>query len=505
MGIDKSLKKGHPKIAFVEFEDDSVAEELTTKGKIDFEDKKLEIKSYKQYKRRFRHISANVLNIVDTIDALSQAPAPDSPNNILNVLNDDCLRAIFGKLHFSTLNAVVNVCIRFNRVAKKVFKTKYHLKTINILDLEWDRHPTVSQTENFLSNFGDVISSISMFKDFSDSRKNEDATIRLKMISKYCMNLNSLEFDCINICDKTLYEIVSLLKRLKKLKIHKILGGLIFVILTESCYALETLELSFTMTHMTYINHAFFSLPKIALPNLVEVRILSMISENSSFCLAIGKFIELHFKLKTLKIQLCDDYKISKNCRLYELNELDVDIFGPPALQSLQQTLSTQNVEIENLKLVIRACDINIDFLNTISQFKHINTLDISVVFDFNDLNLLLKTLPHLKTLALSPRRGILFDRHQSESITTIIKVILQHENELTKLTFDSFHLKKRYPFDEANYYNILESVKNRNTYKLTITCRFRTNLPRKNVEKTESIYILNMVPDLLTIEQQIS
>lgn len=72
----------------MEFEDesDSVAEELIAKGHMDFEDKKIQVKSFKEYKRRFRRISTNILNIVDTFDTLLQPPARDSPQNILNAL-----------------------------------------------------------------------------------------------------------------------------------------------------------------------------------------------------------------------------------------------------------------------------------------------------------------------------------------------------------------------------------------------------------------------------------
>lgn len=94
-----------------------------------------------------------------------QPPEQDSPNHILNVLNDDCLIAIFKKLHLSTLSTVVNVCVRFNCVAKITFSSKYRTKPINILELDWYRRPTLLQIENFLCEFGILISAVSTTKE----------------------------------------------------------------------------------------------------------------------------------------------------------------------------------------------------------------------------------------------------------------------------------------------------------------------------------------------------
>lgn len=75
-----------------------------------------------------------------------------------------CSMEIFKKLHFSTFNSVANVCVRFNRIAKEAFRSKYQSKQINLLELELNRQPTISTIEEFLSNFGTTISSLSTIK-----------------------------------------------------------------------------------------------------------------------------------------------------------------------------------------------------------------------------------------------------------------------------------------------------------------------------------------------------
>lgn len=183
---------------FIEFEDDSVSHELISKGYMEIEDNKCEIKSYEDYKRDSKQVSVTVLKLDSAIGALLQPPEQDSCRHILNVLNDDCLREIFKKLHFSTLLSVVNVCVRFHRVAREAFSSKYKSKKIHIYDLAWDRAPTKSQVSNFLIEFGSSISSVSLMGRalgrYTCFKKYEDTHLYLRMISKYCNGLKELEF-----------------------------------------------------------------------------------------------------------------------------------------------------------------------------------------------------------------------------------------------------------------------------------------------------------------------
>lgn len=162
-GFERRVKSKDAIIGFIEFdaENESAANELISKGYIIIDDKRLHVSSFEEYKRRFRHAWAKVLEPTDIVDLLLQTPEQNSPMHILNKLNDDCIEHIFRKLHFSTLNVVARVCIRFNQIAKNVFKLKYQSQRINILDLEWNREPTLVKIENFLSEFGATISSLS--------------------------------------------------------------------------------------------------------------------------------------------------------------------------------------------------------------------------------------------------------------------------------------------------------------------------------------------------------
>lgn len=193
-----------------------------------------------------------------------------------------------------------------------------------------------------------------------------------------------------------------------------------------------------------------------------------------------------------------------------ELSELDIEI-GVDALGFLlQQTLSTH--KIQNLKLkLLWGFVMDANFFNTISKFRLITALNIGHLTPEHNLNhiiLLLQNLPHLKSLELHPesRMPILF-KDWKENHITIIKTIVQHANQLTKLTLTSNHFRsgslRKYPINDISYYDILESVEHRNTCELTIVYIFRTHLPSKYTPDSESLYILNMA-DLLTIKQQI-
>lgn len=520
MGFDRpNISKGEPVIGFMEFEDesDSVAatEELIAKGQMDFEDKRIQVKSLKEYKRRFRRISANILNVVDTFDTLLQPPAQDSPQNILNVLCDDCLREIFKKLHFSTLDTVANVCIRFNLVAKEAFLSKYQSKTINILELDWNRNPTMSQIEYFLKKFGSSISSISTIKEVFTHphyRLNVDANIILKMIGTHCKNLKKLEFSGLNVNDRAFYENRELFERLKILKIRDTTSPSIFDILSM-CSQLECLYIDTYFYDMVYKDFKEkITMPKIAMPKLVEANISSSClrgscSFSSSFNPALVKFLELNSKLKILKIGGSElelnDSIMNALGGLSELNEFDIEIKVDNLNTLLQQTLSIH--KIQNLKLKLGVFTMDANFCNIISKFRHITALNLNAEYNLNHIILLLQNLPHLKSLDLRPRHLIIFEDCK-ENLITIIKTIVQHANQLSKLTLTSIHSKsgsfRKYPINDINYYDILESVEHRNTCELTIVHTFLAALPSKYTQCSQSLYILNMA-DLLTIKQQ--
>lgn len=514
---------------FIEFEDASIAEQLIINGHMEIEGKKLQVKPYNEFKQRFRHLTASVLEgslplnprkrqfrqrvtFLETslpTDPLLQPPALDSPTNILNILIDDCLREILKKLHFSTLNTVANVCVRFNRVAKEAFHSKYQSEQINILDLEWHRQPTIATVEDFLRNFGASISSISTLKQCSSRyymrifENVDDIQLLLKMINTYCTKLNTLELNFARVHDETLQETRALFRRLTNCRLENVRNGSIFDIIS-ACSKLKRLEISFSTCDDEY-----FILPKIPCPKLIEVR-FSRLDPRLSY--VVFKFLELNTKLKTLKIDsICMDELVNIIKGLSQLNELTLNFVSSRALSPHVIDTLRSHKAIKNLHMKSISFHCDIDTMNTVSKLKNIVTFKLST-YGINNVNLIniLKQMPNIETLYFDQTsRDEGFDTI-SKSKTVIVQTILQHTNQLKQL-FIKWHNKKgdrirEYPINVANYYEILESVKSRiNGIKLTI--EFNVSgaiLANKYSSETSSIYILNMVPHLLSIQQRL-
>lgn len=120
---------------------------------------------------------------------LEIAPDADSPQNILNVLNDYCLLDIFHLLKLPDLLAVANVCQRFKRIAMKVYRSKYKIRT-NVVDdlINQNRESTpisLARIELLLRTFGPEVSAFDV-----DGSKN--TLILLAMCSEYCTKLQYL-------------------------------------------------------------------------------------------------------------------------------------------------------------------------------------------------------------------------------------------------------------------------------------------------------------------------
>lgn len=84
----------------------------------------------------------------------------------------------------------------------------------------------------------------------------------------------------------------------------------------------------------------------------------------------------------------------------------------------------------------------------------------------------------------------------------------MQHAKKLSMLTFLTEHAGgapiDRYPIGDAEYYDILKSVENRQSdIKLTIEFSFSGELETSYTVKSQSMQILNMAPHLLTIRQR--
>lgn len=480
---------------------------------MEIEDKKCHVKSYEQYEQQIP-ISSKITKPI-AIDyspiSLKQPPVHDSPQNILNALNDDCLLEIFKNLHYSTLLSVANVCNRFICLAKEAFSCKYKSKEINILELEWNREPTLSKVEHFLRVFGSSISILSVVKKTSLvaklqlKRKLKNTNIYLKLIEKYCKNINELEI-CFKLIDGSVFnDCLSLFKRLKKLKIP-ILSDPSFFKMISVCSELEVLDVNYI-----YISEEVIP-SKFALPKLVELRFCGYFpvlrgSSTFSFMDAMSLFIKLHPKLKILQVPYeklrGDDYYFE------DLHELNIQIInlGRPIVQKLNMP----NFRFKNLNLTL-SCDASNINLENVSKLGNITTLHLqhrNHPISVHKLIPLLELLPNLKTFSY---RSFLRNFYESEAV--VIKTILEHANQLTELTIfnrncdyyeDGMEPFDFFPNNDEDYGDILKLIENRksrnkviiiflNEFNISTELKDSGYYPRQ----TDSIHILN--GDLLTI-----
>ncbi|XP_031638550.1 uncharacterized protein LOC116350768 [Contarinia nasturtii] len=476
--------------AYVEFEkeDESIVKQLISKGGMYIQDKEIRVLGYIPKLRSW--------DILNYFELLLQPPDQDSPKNILNALNDDCLREIMKKLHFTTLNSIVNVCLRFDRVGMEAFSNKYLHKKIDIFDLEYNRRPTMAQIEHFLIKFGSRISSLSILNSPSIASHNEAERVSLfEMFCRYCKNLNSLELSLLYISNETLYENRPIFEKLKNLRLYFAPSAILDII--SVCSKLETLEIH-TFEEIDYDDVFKMKLsvmpPKIGLPKLVEARIIPYRSNNHSIDAAINRFIELNTKLKVLEIPGCFNLDINVLSELSELKELKINdsIQMQP---TLLRTLSSTNVQTENLELDLTYENFTSESLNILANITNLTGLTIRLHrrLTIDSFIRLLQKLPKMKTLYIKFEKGDY--KYFIEN-----KTFLQHTKYLSKLTLEYNHVHRRsfqkFPIDEVHYNEFLELVKNRNNgIKLTMNFIFRDGF--------QAIHILNMAPDLLTIEQR--
>lgn len=229
-----------------------------------------------------------------------------------------------------------------------------------------------------------------------------------------------------------------------------------------------------------------FLLPQIALPKLVEVRFRwfgQYFHPSQQFYPAINRFLEQSSKLKKLEISHHFDSITNVIISLKELRELKISFINE--LPFLLQSLNSHNMQYVNLDLGIKN-RFDIDFINIISKYKNITALEST----FRGLNkdnfiLLLQNLPNIRMLHFKNKPKDLDDISRSKM--TIIKTILEHSSQLSKLTFTLCHFKKcsfqQYPINDVDYYEVLNLVQNRvSSVKLTIEFVNYTNYNKKKL-----------------------
>lgn len=298
-----------------------------------------------------------------------------------------------------------------------------------------------------------------------------------------------------------MYECRSIFKNLKTLRMTQVKTGSIFDLIS-CCSELETLEINFVTLEEELI------LPKITFPKLVKIcfKWSNQKLHPDLFYPALCRFLELNSHIKILKIQHDHEMLMNAIYKLEKLNEFYIRSISH--LPIVVETFDSYNMRDVNLNLSIS--EFYFDSISMISRLRNIT----SVVLRPHQMSddtfiLLLQNLPNVKMIEISIYKHDELDAI-SESKTTIITTILQYANQLSKLTFSSRFNRRpfsQYPINEENYYEILRIVQNRpNHIKLTIEFiiggSFRRN---KNIQRSQSKRIFDMIPDSLTIVQQTS
>ncbi len=188
----------------IAFESAAVAKKIKSDGYIYIHDERIEVE-------------------VDDDGMLQQSSSDRNSlhDDVFNIigLHDDCLRFIFKKFHIATLLSLSKVCVRFNEMAKQVFKIKYRTTQILFCDVVRKYPIPLKLIEEFFTTFGDSIESLYITPaefDFDKYHLNDV----LMQINKNCNNLQHLDMETIEIKDKISNEIFPLFSRLEYLKIR---------------------------------------------------------------------------------------------------------------------------------------------------------------------------------------------------------------------------------------------------------------------------------------------
>lgn len=513
VGIDKRTDDHSLLVGFIEFEEDRVADHLTSKGYMEIEDQKYQVKTYDDYIRGSKEVFAPVLQLSHAIELLFHPPDQDAPQNMY-ALNDDCLFKIFKYLHFSSLNALSMVCVRFKKIAKQVFQTKYQSQKISVLDIDWKRKPTLPHMTNFVREFGESIASLSLLKRSMDRyyfRRIKYTDTLLGLVNTHCKNLNTFEFDCAKVTEHTLNDIRPLFQQIKELRLLNVKTRSIFEIISDATN-LEILELHF---HNDF--NEDIPIPQNAFPRLIEI-IFPWPNDSSFYKTAMRRFIKYNAHVEILRVPNVFESVLGgllKYGHVKKISELSVlEIFWPLRMGStplLNTTFSELNLQVKNLEMEIRADRISSADISLLQKIKNIKSLHIRshIGLKMSKLHRLLNYLPDIQTLTFDLYRLNGNDDPIRANEIPIIQQILEHADQLSTLIFINNKREmpiQRYPIDEVRYYEILNSVEQRRSgIKLTIEFLFISKQTSEYSKQSQSIHILDMVPNLLTIYQRIN
>lgn len=426
-------------------------------------------------------ISVKLKNLTfqEEVDPLSIVPLENSVNNILNTLDDDCLCLIFEQINqLADFVSITKVCIRFKRLAKKISKSLLKKQILWFADLTIENKIKLPQIEEFLSEFGSSVFSVGFDNDEINHIANAP-NVLLKMVNKYCKNVQKLYFYGVTeITRQTVFEVQPLLSKLKELGIN-LWGISIFMEFTSFISACNELE----YLYIDIFDEFQYSLPTITFPNLITFQCTS---NDSPF----EEFLEHNPQIE----ELCIDHSQNvcnlvasnmKNIREFRLNNSELltkrDITGLKNMESLKVHLSYSYLE---------------DSIRSIFVMKNITTLYIVVTMplDHNLLIEMMQSLYNLKELR------IVLDHQEHKFPTGLLRKMLQYANHLSDFHIEWPTNSLNY-FAEPDYYDILETVKDRTEkIKLNLHIQCVTNLLEVSTGYRTKLIHLNMVPDWLIV-----
>lgn len=391
-------------------------------------------------------------------DLLLDQSDKESPNNILSALNDDCLLSVFRVLKMPAIRIVADVCVRFNDIAKDVFRLKYQQEEIRL---------DVGMDETFFKNFGSSIKRLKFDHEITSACSESQVFDMNTFVDKYCVNLTEFKF--------TMNGKVSV-------RPHRVLARITDLVvknystissdghnaneIISSCPQMKSLSIHH-ITEEKCLTKC--SLPRISFQNLTRIRIENFcsISMNhfKAFLFANPRLSDIAlvrcswnsfemFQLikenrpNIMRIQINECELESGNCKIHKVeikmrdkdSEIEPSHFrifyrfysplgrlSPSPLPVLLEILD-KNVTVDELYVLGRKmCD---ESLEVVSKLKIISALSISVG-NFREENMifLLKTLPNLTQIRMTFEQ-----KNVTSNVTNLIKQFLLCGRQLTKI-----------------------------------------------------------------------
>lgn len=497
---------------FIEFKDPQVAAELLLKREIQMEDGNIKIESVGIHYQRISDNNSNFGAITENDtenDPVLQAPQTKSPHNILNALDDHCLYEIFNQFDtLSMLFSIANTCVRFSKVAKEVFTSKFKDKTICIATMKWGQLK-MPQVIPVLYHFGLSIDSlyIGCIDIDGDYGGLPLSSYFLKIINKYCKHLTNLSISFENLNSQTLTEISPLLSRLKKLCFHNFFSFNLFSEFITICSQLETFEI-----YPPCLSN--FTLPAITLPKLKKFHLLGTEDNVES----IEPFLMSNPQLEIIEISFPSNIicrcigqymtnlrELELNDWQYELNDieninLDIEHLRGIKLKwhgnyqiiasHIQQLIESDVLLIEDVSVWNTSIDRAV--INNICQLKTIKALGIDANSgdDENYLIELTRNLPNLEKFRIT------YSALETVNYVAVLIQVLKYANRLKELSFCLFDTDI-VPYNENDYNAVLEIIKKRADHR-KFKFRIETQTRTKYEESSTKCIYLDIEPDLV-------